>query len=602
MLQNQALASETSRLLRRLCGCIALLTLLVALALLLPEPFRAELRRSGLAALPLAALVSLLGALLATLVVAEARLRVAEERAPPAIIGRSARLPQAALAAPAGLAALATAWWLPPRLAAPLAPTAVLGGGALALAFGLLIVERLLASVEPRRLPEAAGLRALAFVSVLAAFVAGLIEIAAGLGAPFTVPAMRAALTLAGLIGLELALRSLGRLFLPPPPPASAEAAVQSLLAASLASGGRGGVAAPIRRQLGIDFSRSWALLYVRRAALPMLLALGLMVWAISGLVVVDVDQRAVYERFGAPVAVLHSGLHAILPWPFGAARTVEFGQTHEVPLGAEPSAASAPVGAEDPAPASADRLWEQPHPGELVLLIATESSGRQGFQSVAADLRVLYRVGLSDRAAVQSAFSTVDPARLVRAEAGAAASAYFAARTLPDVLGANRDALAEALRRTVQAGLDRAGSGLQVLAMVVEAIHPPAGAADAYHAVRAAEISANASIFAEQGRALAVRAQSRQYADGQQANAEAARAELVGGADAALTRFTADRQAASVGGPSFLAERYFAALTTALARTPITVIDSRLAGPAGPVLDLRQLGAAAAAAATDTE
>lgn len=602
MLQNQALASETARLLRRLCGCVATLTLLIALALIVPEPLRAELRRSGVAALTLAALLPLLGALLGTLVIAEARLRVAEERASATIIGRAARLPQAALVAPAGLAALATAWWLPPHLAALLGPTAVLGGAALAVAFALLIVERLLAAIEPRRLPEAAGLRALAFVGVLAAFLAGLIEIAVGLGAPFTVPAMRIGLALAGLVGLELALRALGRLFLPPPAAASAEAAVQSLLAATLASGGRGGVAAPIRRQLGIDFSRSWALLYVRRAALPMLLALALMVWGISGLVVVDVDQRAVYERFGAPVAVLHPGLHAILPWPFGAARTVEFGQTHEVPLGAEPVAASAPVGAEDPAPASADRLWEQPHPGELVLLIATETVGRQGFQSVAADLRVLYRVGLSDRAAVQSAFSTVDPARLVRAEAGAAASAYFAAHTLPDVLGANRDALAEALRSTVQTGLDRAGSGLQVLAMVVEAIHPPAGAADAYHAVRAAEISANASIFAEQGRALAVRAQSKQYAEGQQANAEAAQAELVGGANAALTRFTADRKAAAVGGPAFLAERYFAALTAALARTPITVIDSRLAGPAGPVLDLRQLGGAATAAATDTE
>ncbi len=597
MLPNLALAIETARLLRRLCGCIAALTSIVAVSLLVPL-----LHRSGIAALPLAALLSLLGALLATRVVAETRLRVAEERSPAPAIGRAARLPQAALMAPAGLAAVAIAWWLPPRAEAPPAPTAVLGGAAFAVAFALLIVERLLASVEPRRLPEAAGLRALAFVGVLAAFTAGLIEIAAGLGAPFTSAAMRVGLAVAALVGLELALRALGRLFLPPPSPATAEAAVQSLLAATLASGGRGGVAAPIRRQLGIDFSRSWALLYLRRAALPMLLTLALLVWAISGLVVVEVDQRAVYERFGAPVAVLHPGLHAILPWPFGAARTVEFGQTHEVPLGSETIAASAPVGAEDAAPATADRLWEQPHPGELVLLIAASTGGRQGFQSVAADLRALYRVGLSDRAAVQSAFSTVDPARLVRAEAGAAASAYFAAHTLPDVLGASRDALAEALRRTVQAGLDRAGSGLEVLAIVVEAIHPPAGAADAYHAVRAAEISANASIFAEQGRALAVRAQSRQYAEGQQANAEGARAELVGGAEAAQTRFTADRGAAAVGGPAFLAERYFAALAAGLARTPITVIDSRLAGPAGPVLDLRPLAGPTAAAASDTE
>jgi regulator of protease activity HflC (stomatin/prohibitin superfamily) len=37
----------------------------------------------------------------------------------------------------------------------------------------------------------------------------------------------------------------------------------------------------------------------------------------------VPLDQRAVYERFGAPVRVLHPGLHLILPWPLGRLRPV---------------------------------------------------------------------------------------------------------------------------------------------------------------------------------------------------------------------------------------------------------------------------------------
>ncbi len=213
----------------------------------------------------------------------------------------------------------------------------------------------------------------------------------------------------------------------------------------------------------------------------------------------------------------------------------------------------------------------------------------------------MLYRVGLSDGAALAYAYASADPPALVRAEAGAVAAAYFAGRTLPDALGENREAMAEQLRAAVQSGLDRQASGLEVLAVIVEAIHPPAGAADAYHAVRAAEITANASIFAEQGRAIAVRAQSRQYAEGQSANAVALRAETVAGARVALTRFNADRQASAVGGPAFLAERYFADLTAALARTPITIVDSRLEAAGAPVLDLRSL-AGAASATTDGE
>jgi hypothetical protein len=132
------------------------------------------------------------------------------------------------------------------------------------------------------------------------------------------------------------------------------------------------------------------------------------------------------------------------------------------------------------------------------------------------------------------------------------------------------------------------------MVAVAIEAIHPPAGAADAYHAVRAAEIAASASIAAERGRAIVVRSQSKQYAFEQMAAAAAGAAETVGTANAALTRFAADRDAAHAGGRAFLLERYFSSLSMALGRSPMTIIDHRLNWPEAPVLDLRPLSGAA--------
>jgi regulator of protease activity HflC (stomatin/prohibitin superfamily) len=217
----------------------------------------------------------------------------------------------------------------------------------------------------------------------------------------------------------------------------------------------------------------------------------------------------------------------------------------------------------------------------------ADAGEAAQLFQSVSADIRVLYRVGLDDRSAVASSTAAIDPARLLRADAAAVVGAAFAASTLPQVLGADRERLGAVLRAQLQQRLDQRAVGIEAVAVIVEAIHPPAGAADAYHAVRAAEISADAAIYAERGRALTVQAQTRQYAFGQTASATARAAEVTGTARSNLIRFGADLDASHHAGPAFLFERRLADLGAALARVPATIIDRHLAADAA-TLDLR--------------
>ncbi|MEJ0046601.1 MAG: SPFH domain-containing protein [Rhodospirillales bacterium] len=593
------LAAEAVRLTRRLTFSAGALCAVLALALAAPATLtggalHAELLRSGVFTLPLAALLLCLAGSLATLLLARARYEASllPDLAPR--VGRAARIPQAVMVPGVALPAAALAWLLRPW---PLSPAVepqtgfALGGFAIAVSFLLLITERNLAAVPARTLPEAAALRALAFLATAVSFAAGLLEIASNLGLPATATLGTLLALLIAATGLELSVRALGRLFLPPPAPETARAAVQSLIARVVTAGAavEGGIGAPLRQHLGIDFSRSWALAYVRAAALPMLGFFLLLAWGLSGVTLVKLDQRAVYERFGAPVGVLHPGLYLGLPWPLGTTRTLEFGPVHEIGL----AGTAGPIehtGAEDPAPASSNRLWEQAHPEEVALLIASAANNRQSFQSVSADLRILYRIGLGDEAALRAAYATVSPEALVRSAAGRAVADYFVSRTLDQVLGADRAAMAENLRGHLQASLDRAASGLDAVAVVIEAVHPPAGAADAYHNVRAAEIAAHTSVAVERGAAATVHAQSRQYAFDQTANATADAAETVAAAKTAHLRFSADQEAASAGGRSFLLERYFAALTSALGKAPKTIIDHRLSAPEAPVLDLRPL------------
>jgi regulator of protease activity HflC (stomatin/prohibitin superfamily) len=467
----------------------------------------------------------------------------------------------------------------------------------IALTFPLLVLERVFAAMPEALLPEARDLRTLLLLPVLAWPAAGLLQIAAGLGWPVALAFDGSLLWFLAAVGAELGLRALGRGFLPPPPPASARAAIRSALARLVDDGIRArGLGEPIRRTFGIDFSRSWALSYIRAAALPVALALVLLSWGLTGVVLVGLDQRAVYERFGAPVAVLRPGLHVILPWPMGQARRLEYGVIHDIAL-TSTDILFQRTGAEDPAPRSADRLWEQAHPLELDFLIASPGS----FQVVSADIRLRYRIGLADRDALSAVYRVAAPETVLRAAAARVVAGFFANRTLEEVLGENREAMAERLRATVQG--DTAAAGIDLVAVVIEAIHPPAGAAEAYHNVQAAEINAVTSIAAERGAALAVNAKSNQYATDIVTQAQAAAQEAVAAATADLTRFTADRAAALAGGESFTFERRLGAIAQGAAKSALTVIDHRIPKGDAPLIDLRPFSPGAArAGGTDQE
>ncbi len=567
------------------------------------SPLLVEIARARLAALPLAALLAAVAGLAGTLAVTRARWRA--ETSTPAVtwrrrivwpagsamgVRKAARWPQALLVTPLAALGIAAALLFP--TGDPPAPVTqqaawLLGGGLLGLCFPLLVAERLLAAVPPARLPEAPWLRALAFVAVLAFAAAGLLELAAGFGLPWLAARLAALLALLpAAVAAELAGRAIGRCFLPPPPAETARGAANSLLARLMAEGAAArGLAEPMRRHLGIDFARSWALAYVRAAFAPLALLLVLIAWGLSGVAIVPLDQRAVYERFGAPVRVLQPGIHLMLPWPFGRVRTVEFGPVHELAL--KGTSVSDRLAAEAVPPPQADRLWERENPAESWFLVAAHDR-QQGFQMVSADIRLFWRVGLNDADALHAAYGAVDPAGLLRQSAERVAAAFFAARTLDESLGENREAMAGALRTRVQRDLDAAGVGLELSAVVIEALHPPGGAAGAYHAVQAAQIDADASISAERGRAFATMSEQRQAATGLLRRATAGAEETLSAARADAIRFAADRDADNGGAPPYRMERRLSASQTLLTAGPLTVLDHRIPPQAVPLLDFR--------------
>jgi regulator of protease activity HflC (stomatin/prohibitin superfamily) len=467
-----------------------------------------------------------------------------------------------------------------------------------ALAFLSLVAERSMHAFPPAQLAEAPSLRRLLLLCTLLLLAAACVELGRAAEISWIRWPTLLLICLPCLVALELAVRALARMFVPAPAAAAAKAVTDSIFA-TLFTGGPRAPGVLLRTHLGLDFARSWALSFLSAAILPAIGATALLCWGLSGLKLIDLGQRGIYERFGAPIAVLGPGLHVLVPWPLGRLRPVEYGAIHSVAIGVDQSNEDMEensVDAEALPPASLNRLWESAHPGQGEYLVASQSTGVQGFQTVSTEISVLYRVGLTDGDALRSVYSVADPETLVREAASRLVLRYFNSRTLEAVLGAKRENIADALRAALVSDLNARRAGIDVVSVLIEEIHPPAGAAAAYHAVQAAQINASASISNETGRAKRTAGIAQQEAHQLTTAAAAQAEETLHAANADAYQFNADRRAYAEAGRAFLQERTNRDIVAALSQTPLIIVDHRLTAAQTPIIDWRTLSAPAAA------
>jgi regulator of protease activity HflC (stomatin/prohibitin superfamily) len=611
-LSKEPVFPRSHRLVRNLTllyGIAALAVFVPLIAALLPEgtlpqlrSFAREVVTGGLGATALPALLLAFTALCGTFSLTTARF-MHSLKAQTFDPGVAARQGQAVIVTSgAVLVALAT-WLLWPRDA--LLQSAATANIAAALAFGLafvsLVCERTMQAFPTPQLPEAPSLRRLLLLTTVILAAAACIELGRAAGLQWVRWPQLIVVCVPVAIAAELAARALGRMFLPAPPAERARAVTESILV-SLLTGGPRAPATLLRSHFGLDFARSWALAFLSAAIVPALAGTALLCWLLSGVKLIDIEHRGIDERFGAPVAVLGPGLHFLAPWPFGRLRSVEYGAIHAVPIGVDQTSQETEtekeeqVGAEATPPLSLNRLWESAHPDQAQYLVPSTGTA-ESFQSVSTEIYVLYRVGLTDTAALQSVYTVADPESLIKEAASRLVLRYFNSRTLDAVLGARRENVADALRAELQSQAAVRGAGIDIVSVLIEEIHPPPGAAAAYHAVQAAEINASASISNEVGRAKRTTGVARQESHQLTAAADAHAAETTDAAEADAYRFNADHRAYSDDRQSFLLERSFSKLEAALARSQLTLVDHRLSPDQRPIIDLRSFGVPSGAA-----
>jgi regulator of protease activity HflC (stomatin/prohibitin superfamily) len=170
----------------------------------------------------------------------------------------------------------------------------------------------------------------------------------------------------------------------------------------------------------------------------------------------------------------------------------------------------------------------------------------------------------------------------------------YFARYTVLDVLGQNREAFIRGFQQELQSRLASLSTGIEIMGIVVEAIHPPPAAAAAYQGVQTAAILSVVQIADAKAEAAENINLAQGSATVMRNEAQAAAAERLDRAKAELALFEGDRQAYSSQGKAFLFERRLQHFDKALSGVPFTLVDHRIDRADAPVLDLRPSSRAA--------
>jgi regulator of protease activity HflC (stomatin/prohibitin superfamily) len=224
-----------------------------------------------------------------------------------------------------------------------------------------------------------------------------------------------------------------------------------------------------VNYQFGFDVTGSWFYQLLSRSFLWLGLMLGVVVWLMTSLFVVNPDERGLVTTRGRFVAEVGPGWGFKWPWPISRVERFSTTTSRRLEL-ATPSAKTGKA-----------ILWTNAHGVEEVNLLVRpgavdEAAGASGaaedLSIISAVVPVFYAV---EDLSKFNAFATPEARERLLVSIGRRELTMFLATvSVDDILGAGRQRVSEELRQRLNARYQEVGAGIRVLFTGVEGVHPP--------------------------------------------------------------------------------------------------------------------------------
>jgi len=206
------------------------------------------------------------------------------------------------------------------------------------------------------------------------------------------------------------------------------------------------------------------------------IVAVAILVWILSGIYIVGPDEVGVVKRFGAWVRTTYPGPHYRLPYPFESVLKPKVTKVRRFEIGFRTI---------NPGPPAQYR----PVSDESLMLTGDENIIDIWFI-------VQYRV----REASDFLFKVADPSKTIQDAAEAAMREVIGENKIDEALTAGKFQIQKDTQQTLQAILDKYESGLEVVAVQLQEVHPPQEVRAAFKDVASAREDQNRFINEAEG------------------------------------------------------------------------------------------------------
>ena len=272
-------------------------------------------------------------------------------------------------------------------------------------------------------------------------------------------------------------------------------------------------------------------------------LAVLLLAILLSGVYIITPEEVGIVQRFGRQI-VPHDGpgIHYKLPWPIDQLTRVQDRRVRVVEIGFRTNA-----GKSDAEPAAYE--WNVQHRSGRFQRQPEESLMLTGDQNmIELNATIHYDLTRPD----QFVFGQLDGAATVRAAAESTIQSVVTGAPLDDVLTTGRAAIEQRVKTALQARVDRYNSGIRVLSVRLEDVHPSLEVVDAFRDVSGAFEEKNRVVNEAEGYRNEQVALARGNAKASLAAANGYTVERVHRAEGDADRFTQREQAfRSAPGPT---------------------------------------------------
>ncbi|MGM9641992.1 MAG: SPFH domain-containing protein [Eubacteriales bacterium] len=325
----------------------------------------------------------------------------------------------------------------------------------------------------------------------------------------------------------------------------------------TLFSGGSGkdmGIISYLEDNTGITMRGLWSVKLIKKLTLPSLVAVFLLFWISTGFVEVGSGQHAALYNFGrlAPEP-LEPGIHLTLPWPFAKTVIYDTDAVSTMTIGYRSNTA-------------ADNVWTQTHGSEEYELLLGG-----GEELVSINLCLEYKI----KDLNEYLLNCANPEAILEASAYELVAEKTIVTDLDTLLSVDREAFAADFLVELTQKLGAHNTGLEVVSVVLESIHPPLGIADIYQQLVSAEIEAKTIIMKAEATAAVRILEAETVRNSNISVATAERLNKIAAAQAEVAEFMASVSADNSYSDAYRYYKYLNAVKNAYGNANLIIVGS---------------------------